>query len=139
MGSRKRAERPASKRQLRVAEEIRHVLAEVLMRGGLRDPDLRNVSVTVSEVSISPDLKSATAFVTALGGGDQAAIVAGLNRAAGWLRGQVARLVRLRFAPALRFEVDETFDRAERIDILLRRSNLGAGGFEPAKENDDGA
>lgn len=123
MVSRKRAVRSAGKRQLRVAEEIRHALAEILLRGGLRDPDLQGVSITVTEVSISPDLKNATAFVTTLGGGDHAAIVAGLNRATGWLRGQVARQVRLRFAPALQFEADETFDRAQRIDSLLRQSN----------------
>lgn len=135
--SRKRAVRSAGKRQLRVAEEIRHTLADVLMRGGLRDPDLQGVSVTVTEVSISPDLKNATAFVTTLGGGNQAATVAGLNRATGWLRGQVARQVQLRYAPALQFEADETFDRAQRIDSLLRQSNIG--GFEPSTENDDGA
>ena len=135
--SRKRAGHSAGKRQLRVAEEIRHALAEILLRGGLRAPELQDVSVTVTEVTISPDLKNATTFVTTLGGGDQAAVVAGLNRAAGWLRGQVARQVRLKFAPALSFEEDMTFDRAQRIDSLLRQPERGA--LALSTENDDGA
>src|SRR3954466_15224830 len=90
-----RGGRTPSQRQLRVGEEIRHALADILRRGELRDPDLQNVNVTVTEVRISPDLKNATAFVLALGGstGDSqqaAALAAALNRAAAFLRGALA-------------------------------------------------
>lgn len=109
-----------SQRQLRVGEELRHALAEVLSRDELRDPALSGVSITVSEVRASPDLRSATAFVMPLGGGDTATVLAALNRAAGFLRGRVGRTVRLKFAPAFRFEADTAFEEAGRIDALLR-------------------
>jgi len=114
-----RSGRAPSQRQLRVGEELRHALAQILMRGELRDTDLTNVSITVSEVRISPDLYNATVFVTPLGGKNAEAVVAALRRAAPWLRSQVGREVRLRRTPALDFALDVSFDQAASIDRLL--------------------
>jgi ribosome-binding factor A len=109
-----------SQRQLRVGEEIRHALARLLARGELRDPELFDVAITVTEVRMSPDLRQATAFVTPLGGSDMERIVAALRRAAPFLQGRIGREMRLRFTPALHFEEDRSFDEAGRIDRLLR-------------------
>jgi ribosome-binding factor A len=108
-----------SQRQLRVGEQVRHALADLFSRGDFRDPELRGLDVTVTEVRISPDLRNATAFVTPLGGGDPAHALGVLRRAAPFLRGQVARAVDLRHAPTLSFEADTTFDYAQRIETLL--------------------
>jgi len=109
-----------TQRQLRVGEEIRHALAHILGRGELRDPALAAAQVTVTEVRVSPDLKSATVFVTPFGGGDASALVKALKRAAPYLRRELAHQAVLRAAPSLRFEADRTFDRATRIDQLLQ-------------------
>ncbi len=116
----RRVERDPSQRQLRVGEELRHALAWILERGEVRDPDLRGVSVTVTEVRVSPDLRTATVFVLPLGGGETAAVVTGLTRARPFLRRQVANAVRLKFVPDIRFRADSSFDEARRIDTLLR-------------------
>lgn len=105
---------------MRVGEEIRHALASIFSRGELRDPALAGQSITVSEVRVSPDLLQATVFVTPLGGGDIARIVAALNHAAPFLRGQVVKAVKLRRAPELSFAPDMSFDYARRIDEALR-------------------
>lgn len=110
-----------SQRQLRVGEVVRHVLVEVLARGELRDPALADASITVTEVKISPDLKAATAFVMPLGGRDEATVVAALDRCAPYLRGEIARMAGLRFAPTLRFAPDRSFERAQRVEQLLDR------------------
>jgi ribosome-binding factor A len=116
---RKRSEKPVSQRQLRVGEALRHVLAEIFERGLLRDPSLSGVSVTVTEVKVTPDLRNAVAFVTPLGGGEAAAIVEALSRAAPFLRRRVAETMNLKFAPNLTFRIDESFDYAGRIGALL--------------------
>jgi ribosome-binding factor A len=122
-----------SQRQLRVGEEIRHMLAQILARGALRDPDLFDVTITVTEVRMSPDLRHATAFVTPLGGADMERVVAALKRAAPFLQRQVGRELRLRFTPALAFEADRSFDEASRIDRLLRGlDGDGTGGNDGA-------
>ncbi|MEQ9813041.1 MAG: 30S ribosome-binding factor RbfA [Azospirillaceae bacterium] len=113
-----------SQRQLRVGEEIRHVLAEPLLHGQLRDPELDGVSITVSEVRVSPDLKNATAFVMPLGGGHAEDVVGALNRAAPYLRGLVARSVRLRHAPRLGFRLDTSFEEGQKIDRLLASASV---------------
>ncbi|MGD9741142.1 MAG: 30S ribosome-binding factor RbfA [Dongiaceae bacterium] len=109
-----------SQRQLRIGEELRHVLMEILARGELRDPVLAGAQITVTEVRISPDLKNATAFVVPFAGGDAAALAKALGHAAPFLRRQLADQMRLQFVPQLRFEPDRSFDQAERIDRLLR-------------------
>ncbi len=116
--------KPASQRQLRVGEEIRHVLAQVLARTGFRDPDLQDVNLTVTEVRISPDLKQATVFIVPLGRADGRVAVAALNRASGYVRGLLGQSVRLRFTPRLSFEYDDSFDQAQRIDTLLHRPEV---------------
>ncbi len=131
--------RSPGQRQLRVGEELRHALAEVFARGGLRDPALKDASVTVTEVRISPDLRNATAFVTPLGGGDATALLAALARAAPYVRGQIGRMMRLRFTPAIAFELDTSFDRVSYIDALLRRPAVAADLDGEAGDDDDGA
>ena len=119
-----------SQRQLRVGELVRHALAELLTRGEIQDPALSGVIVTVPEVRMSPDLRVATAYVAPLGGGKGEALVEALTRHARFLRGEVAHRVTLKFAPELRFRLDDSFERASRLDALLRsepvRRDLGA-------------
>lgn len=102
-----------TQRQLRVAEVIRHRLAEVLLRGDVHDPDLTRHVITVSEVTTSPDLRHATAFVMPLGGKGADEALAALRRNRAELRHQVARDLGLKFAPDLKFELDATFDRMD--------------------------
>lgn len=113
-----------SQRQLRVAEEIRHVLAGVFGRGEIRDPELSDVVITVTEVRIGPDLKRATAFVTRLGRSDIAEKLPALRRAAPFLRVQVAKQLRLRVAPDLSFQADTSIDYAMHVDELLRAPDV---------------
>ena len=108
-----------SLRQLRVGEELRHALVRVLAKGRLDDPVLAEANITVTEVGVSPDLKSATAFVTPLGGADMQTAVDALNRAAGFLRGQLAGELTLRYTPRLEFAADRSFDRATRVQDIL--------------------
>ena len=115
----KHAARPPSQRQLRVGEELRHVLSALFRRGDFRDPTLQTLNVTVTEVRLSPDLRNATVFVTPLCGQHLGDAVAALRRASAFLRGQVAREIDLRYAPALSFEADTSFEVASRIDSLL--------------------
>jgi ribosome-binding factor A len=115
---------PAGMRPLRVGEAIRHALSSIFARGELRDPDLAGVSITVTEVRVSPDLMKATAFVAPLGGGDVDTVVAALHRAAPYIRGQVVREVELRRAPELSFVPDTSFDYASRIDAALRQPTV---------------
>ncbi len=112
------------KRQLRVGEELRHVLSKILRQGECRDPALRDASIAVTEVRLSPDLRSATAFVMPLGGTNAAEIVAGLKRSAGFLKRLVSREVPLRHAPNIVFALDESFDQADRISALLGRPEV---------------
>jgi ribosome-binding factor A len=111
-------------RPLRVGEAVRHALAEILARGELRDPALRGRSITVSEVRVSPDLRHAIAFVMPLGGDDVAPVIAALRRAAPYLRGQIARVVRLRTAIDIAFAADASFEYASRIEAALRRPEV---------------
>jgi ribosome-binding factor A len=99
---------------------VRHALAEILARGEVHDPVIEAHLVTVPEVRMSPDLRIATVFILPLGGQDAAAVLAALDRNKRYLRGEVARRVNLKFAPDLRFRIDERFDEAERIERLLR-------------------
>jgi len=118
------AARPPSQRQLRVAEEIRHVLAGIFARTEFRDPELAGVLITVTEVRISPDLKKATAFVTRLGRSDVAEKLPALRRAAAFLRMQIAHAVKLRVAPDISFQPDTALDYAMHIEDLLHRPEV---------------
>ena len=109
-----------SQRQLRVGETVRHALAEILAHGNVHDPDLEGHIITVPEVRMSPDLKLANVYVMPLGGRDTEIVMAALNRNKKFLRGEVAHRVNLKFAPEIRFRIDDRFEEAERIEKLLR-------------------
>jgi len=109
-----------SQRALRVGELVRHALVEVFARETLQDPVLAGHTITVPEVRMSPDLRLATVYVMPLGGRDEAAVLAALERNKRWLRGALAKRIDMKFMPELRFRIDETFDEADRIDRLLR-------------------
>ena len=111
--------RAPSQRQLRVGELLREALTDTFQRAPIRDPILSGVAITVTEVRTAPDLKQARVFVMPRGGGDGAPIVEALGRAAPYLRTEVARRVNLRYAPALEFELDRSFDESSHIDELL--------------------
>lgn len=125
-----------SQRQLRVAEEVRHALSAVFAREEFRDPDLQDLHVTVTEVRASPDLKHMTAFVSGLGRDLTPAQFAGLRRVAPFLRTQVARAVRLRYAPELHFQPDTALDYAMRINQVMQRPEVQR---DLAPQPDDGA
>ena len=109
-----------SQRQLRVGETVRHAVADILAQGSVHDADLEGHIITVPEVRMSPDLKLATIYVMPLGGRDTDIVIAALERNRKFLRGEVAQRVNLKFAPDIRFRVDDRFDEAERIEKLLR-------------------
>jgi ribosome-binding factor A len=109
-----------SQRQLRVGELVRHAVADILAQGSVHDPALEGHIITVPEVRMSPDLKLATIYVMPLGGRDTEIVLDALERNNKFLRGEIAHRVNLKFAPDLRFRVDERFDEAERIEKLLR-------------------
>lgn len=116
--NKKRNGKAPTQRQLRVGEEIRHALSAILVRAEFRDPELVGRVITVTEVRISPDLRNATAFVLPLEG-EATPMVEALNRAAAYLRGQLARAVQLRYLPSVHFVHDESFDEATRIDRIM--------------------
>jgi ribosome-binding factor A len=109
-----------SQRALRAGELVRHALAEILARGEVHDPVIEAHLITVPEVRMSPDLRLATVYIMPLGGQDAAAVLAALDRNKRYLRGEVAHRVNLKFAPDIRFLMDERFQEAERIERLLR-------------------
>ena len=113
-----------SQRQLRVAEEIRHVLSGIFARGEFRDPDLADANITVTEVRIGPDLKRATAFISRLGRSDVDLLIPALVRATPYLRGQVAKALRLRVAPDLTFTPDQALEYAVKIDRLMHQPEV---------------
>jgi ribosome-binding factor A len=127
--------REPSQRQLRVGEELRHILAQLLRPGELRDPALADASITVTEVRLSPDLKNATAFVMPLGGGNVDDILAGLKRGAPYLKSRIAREIALRQVPNLSFALDRAFDSAAHITELLTRPEV-ARDLGPRSEDD---
>ena len=108
-----------SQRMLRVGELVRHAMSEQLTRGEVNDPALDGKVITVSRVKMSPDLKCATVYILPLGGKNAEGIVAALDRHRKSLRGEVARKINLKFAPDVRFKLDDSFDNLDRIDALL--------------------
>ena len=109
-----------SQRQLRVGELIRHALAEMLSRGEIHDPTIEAHMITVPEVRMTADLRLATVYVMPLGGKNEKEVVAALERNKKFLRGEIAHRVNLKFAPDIRFRIDERFDEAARIEKILR-------------------
>lgn len=124
MSARRPTAKGPSHRQLRAGELIRHALVEVLQREDLREPALAGVSVTLTEVKTSPDLKVATVFATPLGGGHIDDVIAALNRAAPHLRGLLGRKIDMKFTPSLKFLPDQSFEKARRIDEILARPEV---------------
>ena len=108
-----------SQRQLRAGELIRHALADILMRGDTGDPLLERLAISVVEVQMSPDLKIATAFVRGLVGGQEAQILAALERNAKYIRGLVAPRLDVKYMPVIRFRIDTALEYASKIDALL--------------------
>ncbi|MEQ8482065.1 MAG: 30S ribosome-binding factor RbfA [Hoeflea sp.] len=110
-----------SQRMLRVGEQVRAAITQVLQRGDVRDPLIEKTVISVSEVRMSPDLKIATAYVTPLGQTDHAETIAALNKHARYLRGRISPLIRqMKYMPELRFRDDTSFDNYSKIDALLR-------------------
>jgi ribosome-binding factor A len=109
-----------SQRQLRVGEMIRHAFAEIMMRSEIVDPDFNGHDVTVTEVRASPDLRSATIYVVPFGRGNPAPMVAALKRHQRFLRGELAKRVDLKYMPQISFAIDDRFEKADRIDEILR-------------------
>lgn len=123
-----------SQRQLRVAEAMRHELASLLARGVLRDKSLVGANLTVTRVAVSPDLRRATAFVSRLGRSDVSLLLPALNRGAAYLRGAIARSLKLRLAPEIVFAADTTIDQAAEIEALLRSPEV-ARDLEPRQRD----
>lgn len=113
-----------SQRMLRVGELVRHALAAMFARGEIEDEALRGAVITVPEVRMTPDLKLANAYVMPLGGVHAAEIVDALNRHRKFIRGRIAPQIDLKYAPEVRFYVDDTFEEAGRIDALLRSDRV---------------
>ena len=118
------AARAPSQRQLRVAEEVRHLLAAAFLRRDFRDPELAVAEITVTEVRVSPDLRHATVFVARLGRADASALLPALRRASAFLRAGLAQQMRLRIVPELSFQPDTALDYAMHVDKLLRRPEV---------------
>lgn len=110
----------ASQRQLRVGELVRHALAEMLTRGDVHDPVIERHMITIPEVKVTADLRLATVYVMPMGGKDAEEVVAAFERHKKFLRTEIAHRINLKFAPDIRFRVDDRFAEAERIEKLLR-------------------
>ncbi|MBL4601194.1 MAG: 30S ribosome-binding factor RbfA [Emcibacteraceae bacterium] len=113
-----------SNRILRVGENIRHALSDIFSRGEIRDPALENVSITVTEVRCSPDLRNATIFVMPLGGKNGLEVVEGLNRNSKFIRGQLSRMVTMKYLPQLKFTSDHSFGEVDHIEALLNSAHV---------------
>ena len=113
-----------SQRQLRVGELIRRALSDILMQGTIHDPDLNRISVTVSEVTASPDLKIATAYVCPLGGKGGEGLIALLAKNKSEIRRSISKKLTLKYTPDLRFRLDETFDRMDETRRLFSQENV---------------
>ena len=113
-----------TQRQLRVGELIRRALSEILMQGIIHDPDLNRISVTVSEVTASPDLKIATAYVCPLGGEGGEDLIALLAKNKSEIRRSISKKLTLKYTPDLRFRLDEMFDRMDETRRLFSQENI---------------
>ena len=116
--------KPPSQRQLKAGELIRRALADIIAKEDLRDPALKGVSVTISEVRASPDLKHAIVYAAPLGGGNTEEVIAALQRAGRFLRGRLGREMETKFTPRLKFEVDRTFETASDMAALLNDPHI---------------
>ena len=117
-----------SQRQYKVGELIRKTLVEVFEKVEVRDPDLTNVSITISEVSISPDLKAATVYVMPLGGNGRDDVLSGLRRASSFLRSKIAKIIELRSVPRLDFKIDTAFDNSNNLNKVFKMADISYDG-----------
>jgi ribosome-binding factor A len=125
-----------SQRQLRVSEQVRHAVSQVLQRGDVRDDKLENAVIAISEVRMSPDLKIATCFVSPVGAADSEGVISALNRNARFIRGRAAsHLKQMKYMPEFRFRIDTSFDNYAKIDALLRKPEVTR---DLVDEEDDG-
>jgi ribosome-binding factor A len=128
----------SSQRQLRIGEQVRHALSEVLQRGEVRDDLLQAAVLSVSEVRMSPDLKIATAFVSPIGAADDEAVVEALNRHARFIRGRLSPALRqMKYMPEVRFRLDTSFENFARIDRLLKSPEVARDLDEGENEESD--
>ena len=117
--------KPTGQRQLRVAEQMRHILSEILHRTHFRDPALANANaITVTSVDIGPDLKHAAAYIMPLGGKNSDEFLKALNKASGLFRSEMAKRLEMRYTPKVTFKLDPTFDEADHIGALLRQDRV---------------
>ncbi|MGH6876298.1 MAG: 30S ribosome-binding factor RbfA, partial [Rhizomicrobium sp.] len=129
-----------SQRQLRVGEVLRHAISDILSRGEIRDPDLDGISVTVTQVKPSADMRHAMIYCEPLGGRNVDRVIGALNRHRGFVRGLLGHVIRLKFTPELRFVEDASFAEAERIETLLKSSRVQRDlKSDPGSCADDGA
>ena len=124
-----------SQRQLKAGELIRRALVDILAREDFRDPALQGVSVTISEVKASPDLRHALIYAAPLGGENTPAVIEALNRCASFLRGKLGHEMVMRSTPALKFEADTTFDTASEMQELLARPEIARDLSKDASED----
>ena len=125
-----------SQRQLRVGEVLRHALSDILSRGEVRDPDLDGVSVTVTQVRPSPDMRHAVIYCEPLGGRNAERVIGALNRHRGFMRGLLGHAITLKFTPELRFVEDTSFAEAEKIENLLKSARVQQD-LKPAGDGGD--
>ena len=133
MSTQKRSSKTASKRQLRVGEQLRHIISEVLAEGNIHDPDLNNTSITVTEVQPSPDMRNATVYIVPLGGENETIILKALNRSTGFIQSEMASHLSMKFTPRLAFKKDTSFDYGDHIDALIKRTSKP----EASSQSDD--
>jgi ribosome-binding factor A len=126
-----------SQRQLRVGELLRHALADVLRENDIRDPDLDGVSVTITQIKPSPDMRYATVYCEPLGGQNAKAIVAALNRHKGFLRGEMGHRITMKFTPDLRFVEDVSFAEAQKIETILKSPEVQRDLAAPDGEDEE--
>jgi ribosome-binding factor A len=126
-----------TQRQLRVGELLRHALSDVLRRGDIRDPELSGVSVTVTQVKPTADMRYATVFVEPLGGKNADVVVRALNRNKGYLRGEMGHQIALKFTPELRFVEDTSFAEAQKIETLLKSERVRRDLLKKAPTGED--
>jgi len=128
----------SSQRQLRVGEQVRHALSEVLQRGEVRDDLVEATVLSVSEVRMSPDLKIATAFVAPMGAADDEAVVEALNRHARFIRGRLSPALRqMKYMPEVRFRLDTSFDNFARIDRLLKSPEVARDLGDESRDDEE--
>ena len=126
-----------SQRQLRVGEALRHALADILFRNEIQDPDLAGVSVTITQVKPSPDMRYCTVYCEPLGGENAEIIIKALNRHKGFLRGEMGHRLTMKFTPELRFVEDASFAEALKIDSILRSERVSRDLAAPDGEDSE--